>query len=77
MEYEFSWVWFVIGLVVVALGAVVLRYYNKFAEATGVGNYTRWQLAGVILICLGFLSALNIPAMIVAWVAQLVLSGGL
>jgi hypothetical protein len=73
--YKFDLTWFIIGLLIVIFGAVVLKYYNKFAEITGVGNYSRWQIVGFVLIGLGFLSALNIPAFLIELLVNSVMSG--
>jgi hypothetical protein len=73
--YTFDWTWFVIGLLIVAVGALITKYYNKLAEVTGVGNYSRWQMVGFIVIGLGFLSALNIPAFLITLLVNAVMSG--
>ncbi|MDR1196949.1 MAG: hypothetical protein LBL08_01585 [Candidatus Nomurabacteria bacterium] len=72
---EFSFVWFFIGMAIVAVGALILRYYNKLAEITSVGNYSRWQLTGFIIIGAGFLVAMNVHVFILNLIVQSIISG--
>jgi hypothetical protein len=73
--YTFSITWLLIGILIIALGVVILRYYNKFAENTGVGNYSRWQLAGIIVIALGFIMMFNLHTLIISFIVGLVVPG--
>lgn len=76
-EYEFSFTAVIIGLIIVALGALMVRYYNKLSDTIPIGNYTRWRLAGFITIGIGFLVITNLPSFILAKIVEAIISGGL
>jgi len=71
---QFDWMWFFIGLGVVAIGVIVLRFYHQIADATRTMNYSKWQFSGVVIIIVGFFVALNLHTMIINAIVNLILS---
>jgi len=70
---QFDWVWFFVGLGVVAIGVLILKYYNKIADATRLMTYTKWQLAGILTIVIGFLVALNVHVLLITSIVNLII----
>lgn len=66
MNYEFSWGSFLIGLLIIAAGAILTIYYQWIADnfGSGVGSYDRYKLYGVIACVVGFIVSLNLHAII-------------
>ena len=62
MEYTFSWGWFLIGIIILAIGAVILRYFVWFAEnfGGGAGSYDTTKLVGLITTGVGLLVMVNL-----------------
>ncbi|GHU06937.1 hypothetical protein FACS189431_0670 [Alphaproteobacteria bacterium] len=77
VEYTIDIIWVVIGLVIIALGALIFKNYNKLADVTGVGNLTRWQYAGFITIGVGFLVMLNVHIFLLKLLTNAIIGGGL
>lgn len=76
VEYSFSIGAVVIGIIIIALGALIVKYYNKLADNTGVGNYSRWRIVGFVAIGIGFLTMLNVPAYLLSLLVSVIMSGG-
>jgi hypothetical protein len=72
--YKFDLGWMVVGIIIIALGALIARYYNKLAEATGMWNYSRWQLIGFIVIGIGFIIMLNLHTLLLTMIAGWIVS---
>ena len=62
MNYEFSVGAFFLGILIVAISAVVLRWYQPIADnlSSGVSSYDRFKLAGLIGVGVGFVVMLNL-----------------
>jgi hypothetical protein len=76
VEYTFDIVWIIVGLVIIALGALIFKNYNKLADVTGVGNFTRWQYTGFITIGVGFLVMLNVHIYLLKLLTSAIIGGG-
>ena len=77
VEYTFDIPSIIIGLVIIAIGAVIVKYYNKIADTTGFGNYSRWQLTGFVTIGIGFLIMLSVHLFILKLLVNTIMGGGL
>ena len=75
--YSFSWLWFFVGLIVVAAGAAILKYYDKISDAmgTGVGGYQKWKLAAIIICAAGILMMFSLHTLVLNLIANLFFSG--
>lgn len=73
--YTFSLTWFIIGLVVLALGGCITLFYNKFAENTGIGNYSKWRIAGLVICGIGVILMLNLHSYFILLIVQAIISG--
>lgn len=62
MEYTFSWGWFLIGLIILAVGTALVLWHQKIADnfGSGVVSYGRYQLFGLIACIVGFIVMLNL-----------------
>jgi hypothetical protein len=77
MEYEFSWTWFFVGLVVQAVGVLFVRYYRQVADnmGSGVASYDRFRIAAVATCAVGILMMFNLHSLIIGWLAKLIFGG--
>jgi len=62
MSYEFSIGSFFIGLIIVIISILFLRFHQVIADNLGMGvsSYDRYKLYGFIACGLGFLVTLNL-----------------
>jgi hypothetical protein len=69
MQYEFSVGSFFVGLVILALGVLFVRFYQKIADNFGGGvvSYERYKLWAFIACGLGVIVMLNLHAMLLSW----------
>jgi hypothetical protein len=72
--YQFSLLWFIVGIVVLALGGVITLFYNKFADASGFSNYSRWRIAGLVICGLGIILMLNLHTYLILLLVQTVIT---
>ncbi len=77
--YEFSWLWFFIGIVIAIAGALILKYYDKVADAmgSGVAYYQRWKIVGLVTFAAGIFISLNLHTLIIEFVARLIFGSAL
>jgi hypothetical protein len=73
--YHFDIVWFIVGLLIMALGGAITLFYNKFADASGVGSYSKWRLAGLIIIGIGLFFMFNLHTYLLLLLVQAIISG--
>jgi hypothetical protein len=75
--YEFSIGWFFIGLLVIAVGVCLVKFYKQVADGIGRGlsDYDRFKLAGVITCIAGILMALNLHMMVIGFIVRLIFGG--
>lgn len=62
MNYKFSIAWFILGMMVVIVGALFMRYHQWVADnfGGGVGSYDKYKLAALITIIVGLVSSINL-----------------
>ena len=70
MTYEFSLPSFFIGVIILALGVVFVRYHQWVADnlGGGVATYDRYKLYAFIACALGLIVMLNLHAVILGWI---------
>lgn len=78
MEYEFSFGWALIGLLVMIVATVVLRFHQPIANAMGGGvvDYDRYKLYSLIALGVGFLTMLNLVPLLLFMIASSLFGGG-
>ncbi|MCL1876560.1 hypothetical protein FWF74_00755 [Candidatus Saccharibacteria bacterium] len=77
--YEFSWMWFFIGIVFVAVGIVIVRFYKQAADnlSYGPSSYRNFQIAALILCGLGILFIFNLHNLILGFLFNLIFGGAI
>jgi hypothetical protein len=62
MIYAFSWGWFFIGLIVLAISVALTVWYRVVADnfGNGVSSYEQYRLWGLIGCGLGFVVMVNL-----------------
>lgn len=77
MEYEFSVAWFVVGLMVVIVGGLFVKYHQWVADnfGGGLGSYDKYKLAALITVAVGLVFMLNIHTVFLAWFFGMLFSG--
>ena len=62
MGWSFSLGWAFVGLLVMAAGALIVVYYQKFAEnfLDGVKDYEKTKLIGIITVVVGLILLTNL-----------------
>jgi uncharacterized membrane protein YczE len=73
--YTFSLFWFIIGLLILALGAAITLFYNKFADVSGFSSYSKWRIAGLIICGIGIFFMLNLHTYLLLLLVQAIISG--
>ncbi|MDR0957226.1 MAG: hypothetical protein LBM09_01460 [Candidatus Nomurabacteria bacterium] len=75
--YQFSWMWFFIGLAVVAGGILFVRFYKQIADnfGSGAASYERYKLVGLIIAIFGILMMFNLHNLIFKFIANLIFGG--
>lgn len=78
MGYEFSFGWAFAGLGVMIAATVFLRFHQWIADnfGSGLGDYERYKLYGLIAIGVGFLTMLNIVPLLLYMVAGMLFGRG-
>ena len=74
--YEFSIASFFVGILIVILGIVFVRYYQWVADnfGAGVGSYERYRLYAILTVVAGLLVMVNLHIMILKWIFSAVFS---
>ncbi len=69
MDYTFSWSAFFAGMIIMVIGAIFTVYHQKIADTMGSGmsDYDRYKLAGVIACAVGLVVALNLVNIILSF----------
>ena len=68
MDFTFDFGWLFGGIVIAALGGMVVIFYRQIADnfANGVSSYEKVKLFGVIAIVVGLLIAANLHTLILS-----------
>lgn len=66
MTYEFSWLSFFIGIIILLCGGALVLWYRQIADnfGGGAGSYEKYRLYGLIACGLGFVVMLNLHTII-------------
>lgn len=78
MEYSFSAGWFIVGLLVIAAGACMVKFFQQVTHnviGKGIEYYDKVKLAGVITCGAGIFIALNLHMFILGFIARLIFGG--
>lgn len=77
MEYEFSVAWFIVGLMIVAVGGLFVQYHQWVADnfGGGVGSYDRYKLAALVTVVAGIIFMLNIHTVLLVWFFGMLFGG--
>lgn len=76
MEYHFSWLWFVIGFIVVMAGSFYLKYANKVSDIFG-GSISKHQMYAGIMIGVGFVFMFNLLDLLGQFIADSFFKGSI
>ena len=73
MDYSLSVGAFFFGILIVAAGLALLRFYQPVADnmGSGVASYERFKLAGFLTIVFGIVVMLNLHTLILGWIVSL------
>jgi len=74
MEWKFSPLWLLIGIIVMALGIAIIVFYNKIADNlfNGVSDYEKTKRYGLIAIVVGLILMTNTHTTILYWLLSFV-----
>jgi hypothetical protein len=73
--YQFSLTWFIVGILILALGGAITLFYNKFADASGFSSYSKWRIAGLVICGIGLFFMLNLHTYLILLLVQTIISG--
>jgi hypothetical protein len=75
--YEFSWLWFFIGIVVALGGIAFMRFYKEVADSMGQGvsSYNHYKIAALVVCGAGILMMFNLHNLVIAFIANLIFGG--
>lgn len=75
--YEFSWMWFFVGILTIVAGVLFLRFYKQIADnmGSGVASYQRYKLVALGICGAGFIMMFNLHTMVIAFIANLIFGG--
>ena len=78
MNYEFSTAAFFIGVIILVVGVVGMRFHQVIADnlGSGVASYDRYKLFALIACILGFIVMLNLHSVILGWFFGMVFGRG-
>ena len=74
MDWNFSFGWFFLGVLILASGTAITVFYQKIADnlAGGVSSYNKVKLFGIITAAVGFLIMANLHTLILSLFVNLV-----
>ena len=74
MDWNFSFGWFITGVLILAAGTAVTVFYQKIGDnlASGVSSYNKIKLVGIIIAGIGFLVMANLHTLILSLFVNLV-----
>lgn len=73
MDFEFSFGWMAIGIVITIAGGAVVFFYRQIAEnlANGVSSYDHVKLFGIITAVVGLLVTANLHIFVLTLLVKL------
>lgn len=74
MNWNFSFGWVFIGLIILVCGGLILVYHRAIADnlASGVSSYDRVKLFGIITSIIGLLVIANLHTLILNSIFKLI-----
>ena len=77
MEYHFNTAWFIVGMLIVIIGALFMKYHMFIADnfGGGLGSYDRYKLVALIIIIFGLVASVNLHTIILGFVAEKLFGG--
>ncbi|MBR2864372.1 hypothetical protein IKE88_02395 [Candidatus Saccharibacteria bacterium] len=77
MDWNFSFGWFFVGVLILIAGTLVTVFYQKISDnmASGISSYERVKLIGVITAIVGFTIMANLHTLILSFLVDIVFSG--
>jgi hypothetical protein len=73
MRYEFSFMAMFIGLAIMLVGVIFIRWYKQIADflGSGAGSYTRYRFWALMFSLAGIFIALNLHSLILTGILSL------
>lgn len=70
---EFSFTWFIVGLIVTIGGIVFVRYYKQIADnfGWGVASYQKYKMIGAGVAVAGIIIMFNLHTIVLNFIGQL------
>ena len=77
MNWEFSFGWFFLGVLILIAGTLVTVFYQTIGDnmASGAASYEKIKLVGVITAIVGFTVMANLHTLILSFFVDIVFSG--
>ena len=77
MDWNFSFGWFFVGVLILIAGTLVTVFYQKISDnmASGISSYERVNLIGVITAIVGFTIMANLHTLILSFIVDIVFGG--
>ena len=77
--YEFSWMWFFIGIITIVVGVLFMRFYKEIADnmGSGVASYQRYKLVALGICGAGMIMMFNVHTLVIAFIAKLIFGGAI
>ena len=75
--YEFSWMWFFIGIATIVAGVLFMRFYKEIADNMGSGaaSYQRYKLVALGICAVGMIMMFNVHNLVIGFIANLIFGG--
>lgn len=77
MHYSFNVPWFIVGIIVTAVGLALVRYYKEACDnfAWGAHSYQKCKLIGLATCMVGILMIFNLHSLLLSAIAHTFFSG--
>lgn len=72
MHYSFNIPWFIVGIIVTAVGLALVRYYKEVCDnfAWGAHSYQKCKLIGLATCMVGILMIFNLHSLLLSAIAH-------
>ncbi len=77
MHYELSFASFFIGIIILIIGVIFVRFHQWVADnfGGGVSDYEKYRMWAFITCMLGLVVMVNLHAVILGWIVSLIFHG--
>ena len=74
MDWNFSFGWFITGVIILIAGTCITVFYQKISDSlvSGVSSYEKVKLVGIIVAGIGFLVMANLHTFVLSLLVSLV-----